>query len=850
MYDKISENISKNQMKEKILVRERLNSEFSKALMCPLVEVVAEAGFGKTYFVKSCLQNTDANNCWLQVTNLDNIEDKFWLTFLKALTIEFKVLSTRMEQLGFPNTLEKLNVLIRILAEEAYTRERMIIVFDDFHRIENIDIINLIQEIIFANIENLNIVLISRKEISIEISSMLNNQLVYRISVNDLLFQIEETYSYFQMQELAISKEQIMNIQQATEGWPLAIFITALQLKNNRKAYENPVKYTKNMIYSMIEAEIFSQYPLNIQNFFIKLALLGLDDYPRDLIRHLAAPNVSDIYEMLNSNMLILYGARQEQYHFHQMFLSFLKGKAYLVTKEEEYDLFQRTGEWFEKNMFKLDALIYYRKNSDYEGIYRIISNYGTQARSQEVAELFLAYLDQFPETYITENQLVLVTKANLLMHEERLEEPLKILEGVIERTEKEPLTEKNSEILGEAYLAMGILRSLLGLNDSAHYYKRSWEYLPDGSNHYDRTVRLVDSNSVITLKNYQASSLEQTVKDYFEGFEYAVKVMNGCGKGIEHLGSAEANYYTGNLNKAMESAHIAIAEAKTELQFDIVCGAYYVLILVAMATGKVFEIQKYLEEMNDYMSNMNVLSFFSVPDMINGWVSCYVNQPEKVARWILDEGQLTRVHPTNNRREQVIKAQYYLKTGNYYKLLAQAEVMEERYMKRNLWLLAMRAKIYKAIAYFQMKDTKKAIMVLQEAYEISKDNKIIMPFIELGNDMRNLINLTRKDKSHCIPDEWLKNIYSKATTYAKRQLFSAAQMSNYNHTESRITLSDREKGILSDLCQGLTREEIAQNDNISINTVKSFLKNIYSKLGAVNGMDAVRIATSNDLLK
>lgn len=55
--------------------------------------------------------------------------------------------------------------------------------------------------------------------------------------------------------------------------------------------------------------------------------------------------------------------------------------------------------------------------------------------------------------------------------------------------------------------------------------------------------------------------------------------------------------------------------------------------------------------------------------------------------------------------------------------------------------------------------------------------------------------------------------------------------MSNYNYTKSGITLSDREKEILSDLCQGLTREEIAQNGNISINTVKSFFKNIEERM-------------------
>ena len=63
------------------------------------------------------------------------------------------------------------------------------------------------------------------------------------------------------------------------------------------------------------------------------------------------------------------------------------------------------------------------------------------------------------------------------------------------------------------------------------------------------------------------------------------------------------------------------------------------------------------------------------------------------------------------------------------------------------------------------------------------------------------------------------------------------------------MSLSRREKDVLVGLCQGLTREEIAQTYNISTNTVKAMLPVIYDKLGATNNLDAVRIATSLELI-
>jgi LuxR family maltose regulon positive regulatory protein len=62
-------------------------------------------------------------------------------------------------------------------------------------------------------------------------------------------------------------------------------------------------------------------------------------------------------------------------------------------------------------------------------------------------------------------------------------------------------------------------------------------------------------------------------------------------------------------------------------------------------------------------------------------------------------------------------------------------------------------------------------------------------------------------------------------------------------------SLSRRETEILANLSQGMTQEEIAGISSLSVNTVKSVIRSIYSKLGAVNKADAVRIAVSRGLV-
>jgi len=61
--------------------------------------------------------------------------------------------------------------------------------------------------------------------------------------------------------------------------------------------------------------------------------------------------------------------------------------------------------------------------------------------------------------------------------------------------------------------------------------------------------------------------------------------------------------------------------------------------------------------------------------------------------------------------------------------------------------------------------------------------------------------------------------------------------------------LSDRELDVLRLLCTDLSGPEIAEKLMISVNTVKTHLKNIYSKLDVHGGYEAVERAKQLGLL-
>jgi DNA-binding CsgD family transcriptional regulator len=192
------------------------------------------------------------------------------------------------------------------------------------------------------------------------------------------------------------------------------------------------------------------------------------------------------------------------------------------------------------------------------------------------------------------------------------------------------------------------------------------------------------------------------------------------------------------------------------------------------------------------------------------------------------------------------IKAKYYYLTKNYIDLLAYINTRKKQgtILFKRIELLVM-----EACVYFKLNDKKAAFCSLEEAYRIAQPNSIIMPFIELGKDMRALVNEAINNQYCNITQAWLKNIKQRTAAYSRNQAVIVSCYNRAKGIEDGIMLSPREKEILHDLHAGLSRSEIAAQYNISINTVKLHINGIYNKTSARNRADIFRIAAEYNLL-
>jgi LuxR family maltose regulon positive regulatory protein len=212
--------------------------------------------------------------------------------------------------------------------------------------------------------------------------------------------------------------------------------------------------------------------------------------------------------------------------------------------------------------------------------------------------------------------------------------------------------------------------------------------------------------------------------------------------------------------------------------------------------------------------------------------------------------------------QEILVKARYHFVSGEYPRVLATLQGHNEKYGCKAFLLGKIETMALEAACHYKSGNREACFAVLKEACALAKPNGLFTAFTELGRDMRSLTAAALEDPAFFtdpesggttgaedgVDRELIERLNTAASAYAKRQALIEKEFEP--RTRCRFEeLSPREHKTLVGLYQGLTGEEIALEMDRSINTVKSVIKRIYYKLGALNKADAIRIALETGLL-
>jgi LuxR family maltose regulon positive regulatory protein len=828
--------------------RSRLNDLFLKAVSYPLVVVCAGAGYGKTSSVHDFLREYDVTTIWIQLSERDNVGARFWENYTHSVSKLNKPLAESISKIGFPETKEKLHHYKTLINEYAVVEKRVLVI-DDFHCIEDRPVLNFMEEGFFKNmLSGSTIILISRSLSRLNIAGLFYRDQIFNISESDLRFTENELFQYFRRVGVSFQPDSLREIMQDTEGWAFAINLIA---RSSQKApgYGGYVRSAmKQNIFRLLETEIWDGLPKQMQFFLVRLSLI--DHLSVDLIAGLTTGDEGLIAGMEKQSAYIRLDSYINAYLIHPLFQEFLTIKQELLTEEQKRETYAIAGDWCNRNGFRIDALSYYEKIRDYQSIVKMFFKLPLQIPLDFCRYAVPIFENALPREfykveYFAEMHLrSYFCQGNL----EKAFELIKYYEGkFFELPEDNDIKRRT---LARIYICWGYLRGLMSITDDVFdfdiYMGKAGECVSTSVDPGKLSPHC-PALWIICAGTTRKGAFEEYI-DVITRTQKKLSRSNlrGFMAGAPEIARCVMEFYRGNMGPAEFSANLALKKAREYKQYGIIHRTLFYVIRIAAAQGDYAKAEQALKETKDLLDETEYQTRFIDYDISLSWYFCFLGLPEKTPDWLQEDfSSYSHACFLENSWNQ-IKMQFYYATRNFAPVLAYIEEMKTR---ESFLLERIEKLVMEACIHYKMKDKKKSFAALRAAYTDALSNGIVIPFIEMGKDMRTLASALLKETDNDIPQSWLEDISRKSASYAKRRAHVIAEYMQANRITDSLAITPREADILSDLSHGLSRVEIASSRSLSINTVKMVINSLYYKLDAKNLADLIRIATKQKMI-
>jgi len=818
-----------NVKKTELLDRARINNALSVVFDYPLTILEAPMGYGKTTAVKNFIDAEKLQPFWFTFTDLHNSETVFWNKFTDAIAKIDAQAGLALKVGGLPSDAPQMEKVLQLLSETAFP-ENFLIVLDDYQFARDMQLNKLILQLAREEPDGLHILLITRHTSGIDFVELLSKGLCYIISRQQLKFTESETRDYCRMMLEGISDSDLSKISEYTDGWIALIYILLLGLKNGI-----PVGMSTTME-DLLEKTLFSSYDERTQHFLLRLSVM--EDFTAEQAAFVTEYEAAKptLKMLCRDNAFIFYDEKDKTYKIHSVLLDYLRLKRNF-SEEEICSLYSRLGDWYLDKQEFMTAYGYWNRSGHTE---RILSHLNNPQNNRNVVVNFLGVDEMFGST--PRDVLFQYPLAYLLhiFHSMLLGKQNTVL-GWPERLEELQYHYKNLDGIAEDYRNR-ILAEILIIRKFTYF--NHWPQMIASDNEISELLNGQNSNIVLrdytfTLASPQyiyvyfrdAGSLKALVDIFAKHVDFT-GFLNGCGTGCDSLALAEYALETGDFDNVERNSFQAVAKAETMSQINIISCARFCLIRLYIVQGKLPQALEMLALLKDEVESFNTPIADTALDLCRGYVFACICQPERIPSWLqIGDMAEANLYYQGMAYNYLVYGKALMAAKKYEKLEALIGQFEKCFSIYSNRLGLIHNKIFEAAAKCHLYGTGVGAAILEIALNQARADNLVMPFVESAPHIISMLQLILQRNPK---DKYVTRILTLCRKY---------EQTIHELSSQPIPLSQREITILRLAAEGMSRKEIASQLYVSSETVKTYFKKIYQKLGVDSKVIAIKIA-------
>ncbi|MGD9093849.1 MAG: LuxR C-terminal-related transcriptional regulator [Anaerolineales bacterium] len=893
-----------------LVPRAHLVEKINAGLDCKLTLISAPAGFGKTTLLAEWVASSSRPIAWISLDDGDNDQIRFLTYLIVAIQgIHDKFGQTTLELLQSPQPSSTENILTALINEIAELQNPFLLILDDYHVISDRQVHRTVTYLIEYQPRQMHVILSTRADPPWPLSRYRGRGELNELRVNDLRFSVDETLTFLnEVMNLKLSTDDVATLDERTEGWIAGLQMAALSLQGRKdtttfmKAFSGSHRYVLDYLLE----EVLLRQSEAVREFLLKTSILNRMTAPlcniitgrqdsQDILRDLEAANL----------FLLPLDDERGWYRYHHLFVSLLRGLLGQEHPHQKSELHIRASQWLESQGLLDEAIEHAVAAKDIERATDLIEQYAMDTIIQGNLTTVARWLESLPSEQIRARPWLCGYQAwvrHWTGQREDVEECLVHVENTFLETRGDPdaavvLSESEyRHLLG----TVGAIRAISANHDTSEQPKleiaqRAMELLPEGdymrginaialANAYENQGDLLKAQAAYAegckiAKDYGYRSLEVSLTCYLgstyvrqarlhEAYRIFSEALDkastpsgsklpAAGYALVKLGELEREW------NQLETAEVTLTKGleicKQWGQVDFLAEGYVAMARLQLAKGDAHGAHKSIDEV-DALSRTAKLDPFIIcwsdncrlrlwlpwEDLSQGFQAGLIEATNwATASGLQVDGELSYLADLDH----INLSRFMVAQGMHHSskpLFDQALTLLERIVdgaESAGWIhQAIEARILQALAFQGAGNPDGALRSLTEAIARAEPGGYIRLFTDEGSPMQRMLSTAvRRD----IAPGHMKVVLDSL----KKPMIVPREVVQHPTSKLVEPLSERELQVLRYLKTNLSSTEIADELYISPSTVRTHIKNIYSKLDVHRRYDAVERAKELSLL-
>lgn len=851
------------------------------------------AGFGKTTLLSQWQQTLLDKGyavSWLSLDEQEDVPQRFMRYLLEALepllggwSSSFsELLQSRAEPL-----LHSLNV--RLINELQSSTRAIYLIIDDYHVISHPEIHQTLGYLLHHASDTLHIMLGSRAQPALPLSRLRAQGQLIEIDAGELRFNLKEALSYFNdTTQISLSSADVQHLLEITEGWVTGMQIAAMSPtigSDPQRTIADLSSGTRAVSRYMREI-VFDSLPPAVHEFLLRTSILNR--LHPDLCDAITSDSDGDaLLEWIEQRNLFLSALDEtgDWFRYHPLFAQALRAQLQRRKDIDVGELHQRASRWFASRNLWSEAVRHALAAGNLENTLAD-AEHGAKALA-ETGDLdtLVRWLQQLPISTNKHRLHLQLTLAWALAHHFRFSECetlLQDLEHLIAQSpcEQRPLRQAelqatraiNAALADQPLRARRLSEPLLAALPSDNPWVSglicnvlSYCYLAEGRyqevldvQRHQPLVSQAEDNLFIVV--YRASILGQvytrqgdlcTGESYFRSALSQAERLTGehSNAAIAVVGQlAEVIYEHGDWQELSAQLDHRLAEIDRSATLDALLRVYRSLARCALHNAQDSDAERLLEQ------GLRIAVQRKWPRLQAGLLAEQLRirllQNNGAAAWAigarLEALSAQRDDPHDAAQAEILdyarhgQAALLLDEGHFSKAAKAYERLAHSLQLRGQHYVALAPQVLAACAYWHAGDQTHGYQLLRPLLALAQRQQLLYSLLDAGPALLPVLLGLQQVQGD---DTQLRQCLDRLLTHSGHAPQSPP-------TVLGNLLSEREQQALRLIAEGQSNKQIARQMEISLETVKWHLKNLYSKLQVSSRTRALSRAHELHLLR